>query len=77
MSLVGSIIVLEVTYFHAAVIPVESANLSPIAHPPPMSTVVESGANRCNANGVFSRKELDGGRLLRNVLPHGDGLWFS
>lgn len=65
---------METTNLDAAVVPVESANLSPIADPPPVSTVVESGANRCDANGVFSREELDSDRLLRNILPHGDGL---
>lgn len=76
-SFVGSIIALEVTHFDAAVVPVESANLSPIAYPSPVSTIVESGANCCDANGVFSREELDSDRLLRNVLPHRDGLRSS
>lgn len=76
-SFVGSLTALEVTHFDAAVVPVESANLSPIAYPTPMSTVVESGANRCDANGVFSREEFDSNRLLRNILPHGDGLRSS
>lgn len=67
-------ITMEITNLDAAVVPVESANLSPITYPAPMSTVVESGANRCNANGVFARKELNSDRLLRNILPHGDGL---
>lgn len=70
-------ITMEITNLDAAVVPVESANLSPIADPPPVSTVVESGANRCDANGVFSREELDSDRLLRNILPHGDGLQSS
>lgn len=70
-------ITMEITNLDAAVVPVESANLSPIADPPPVSTVVESGANRCDANGVFARKELDSDRLLRNILPHGYDLRSS
>lgn len=65
---------IEVTHRYPAIVPVDSANLSPIADPTPLSTVVERCANRCDANGVFAREELDSDRLLRDILPHGDGL---
>lgn len=76
-SFIGSIISLDVTHFDATVIPVKPTNLSPIAYPPPVSTVVESGTNRCDTNGIFSREEFDSDRLLRNILPHGDDLRCS
>lgn len=74
---IDSIISLEVTHFDAAVIPVEPTNPSPIAYPPPVSTVVESGTNRCDAKRIFAREEFDSDRLLRNILPHGDDLRCS
>jgi len=43
-SFIGSLIALQDTHLDAAVVPVESANLSPVADPTPVSAVVERGA---------------------------------
>lgn len=76
-SFIGSMFPVDVTNLDAAVVPVESANLSPIADPSPFGAVMERGADRRDANSVFSCEELDSDGPLRNILPHGDGLWFS